>query len=344
MKRTPARVVLAALAAVVLALGVAELGVRVFRGPLGIERSALWDVRGWVCHGQSRYLPKAYVGWVFDPARPETNTSGFIGPELARERTSGVPRVACLGGSTTAGNVYHGYEGSYPGALAAVLGERLGRPVEVLNFGVAGWTSAESLVNWVLNAQDYRPDVVVIHHAINDVFPRLGAGFRSDYTHFSRPWIEERRSWPVRFLTRWSDLYALWQLRSHEFRLDEHVGVPHDHLTEELRPETAAAFRRNLATLGELVAARGGTPVYMTMPWNGEPRWADPVLVLGMQEHNALARALAEERGWPLLDLASRQPDLQPFFVDGVHLTPEGNRRKAELVADFLVEHGLVGR
>lgn len=328
---------------VLAALGAAELAVRVLGERFGLERSRLWELRAYVVHGQSRYEPKAFVGWTFS-AQSGTNASGFLGPEVACERTPHVPRIACLGGSTTAGNLYQGYEHSYPGELASVLGERLGRPVEVLNFGIPGWTSAESLVNWVLNVQDFHPDVVVLHDGVNDVFPRLAPGFRSDYTHYARPWNTIRFSAPVRFLTRWSDLFALWELRNVRIRLDEHASVPHAKITgHALEPWTAEPFRRNLATLGELVVGNGGTPVLMTMPWNeaNETTAESVPLVQGMREHNEIERALAAERGWPLFALAARAPELQADFVDLVHLSPEGNRRKAELLAHFLLERGL---
>lgn len=209
----------------------------------------------------------AYYGWVFDPQHPETNASGFMGPEVARARTPGVRRSARLGGWTTAGNLYEGYANSYAGNLAAVPGERLGEPVEVLNFGVAGWTTAESLVSWRLNVQDYHPGLVLIHHAINDVYPRLASGFRSDYTRYTHPWrATPFPAWRA-FLTRWSDLFAAAQLGGRDFDLAEHLSVPSTQLPVELAPETSVAFQRNQKGLPRNVRWSGATPVLMSMPW-----------------------------------------------------------------------------
>lgn len=338
-----------ALVAGLIALAGAELVLRLAGERFGLRRSELWELRAAVCDGRSRFAPRAYVGWVFDPGHPGVSDEGFLMPAVPRERTPGVARLACLGGSTTAGNLFEGYEGSYPGALAHSLCARLGREVEVLNFGVSGWTSAETLVNWVLRAQDYRPDVVLLHHAGNDVFPRLAPGFRADYSHFTHPWTENRRSWPVRFLTRWSDVYAAWMLRTQRFRLTEHVSVPFEDLPTGpgvLRAETSAPFRRNLETLAGLIRARGGTPVFLSMSWCARLVLGplDERIIEGMREHNAIARELAAEHGWVFLDLAAEGPELEPEFRDLVHLSPEGNRRKAEWIADQLVARGLLAR
>ncbi len=352
--RRLARGVAAGLVSALVALAGAELLVRLAGERMGIRSSGIWELRGYVCHGQSRFQPRAHTGWVFDPARPQVNSSGFLGPDLPIERgsrgsrTAGVLRIACLGGSTTAGNLYEGYENSYPGWLARVLEERSGQPVEVLNLGVPGWTSAESLVNYFLNAQDYRCDLVLLHHAINDVFPRLWPGFRSDYSHYFHPWSQPRFSLLRRVLTRWSALYAAWELESFSFELAAHVSVPRERLAREhvaeLRPATALPFRRNLESIARDVEHQGGTPVFLTMPRRDAPPFdrLEELLIAGLDEHNAIVRALAEQHGWPVVDLAaSEDEDLRASFIDLVHLSSAGNHRKAELVGEFLIGRGL---
>jgi len=324
---------------------VAELAFRATRERFGVRTTEIWELRAHVCDGRSRFQPAAYVGWTFEPGREGVDASGFLGPGFPRARRPGVARIACLGGSTTAGNLYEGYAASYPGALAAVLSERLGREVEVMNFGVAGWTTAESLVNWMLNGRDYAPDVVIVHHAINDVFPRLAEGFRADYRHYTHPWREEPTSFLHRFLTRWSDLYATVQLQGGPFELSEHVSIPIERLGSTLDPATHAAFERNLDLLVEDVRRAGGVPVLMSMPWDRVRAIEafDGLCIRGMREHNELARALAAATDTPFYDLAAvDDARLAGEFVDRVHLSAAGNRRKAELLADFLLERGLV--
>ena len=339
---------LAALAGgVLVALAVAEVVVRTNRERFGLSTSDLWELRAFVCGGESGFRPTAYYGWVFSPDLPSVNHSGFLGTDVERARHPGVLRIACLGGSTTAGNRYAGPQGSYPGALESILAERLGRPFEVLNFGVPGWTTAESLVQWILDGQDYRPDLVFIHHASNDLFPRLAPGFRSDYTHFFHPWRTRPTSALHRFLTRWSDLYALQELRGGGFDLFTHVAIPEREFAPEVLPGTDGAYRRNLETLIDNVRRIGAVPVLMTMAW--EPNRAvtrfGELCIVGLVDRNQVTRDVAAGTACELFDLArSEDSELGASYIDLVHLTPEGNHRKAELVADFLLERGLVPR
>lgn len=346
-RRRLARAIAVTAGAALLALFAAELVVRTNRERFGMTPSRLWDLRALVCDGRGHFRPTAYYGWVFDATREGVNESGFLGPDVERTRRPGVTRIACLGGSTTGGSVYEGYAGSYPGALAAVLEQRLDRPVEVLNFGVPGWTTAESLVHWMLDGQDYRPDLVLVHHASNDLFPRLAPGFRSDYTHFFHPWSVHRPSWLHRFLTRWSDLYALPQLHDPELELFAQVATPEWDLPLEIAPGTEGAFRRNLESLIASVRGAGATPVLVTMAWD---RTVDPTprvrtYIRGLALHDAVVREVAQATACELFDLAqSDDPQLRESYRDLVHVTPEGNHRKAELAADFLIERGLVAR
>ena len=91
------------------------------------------------------------------------NNFGFADDDFRYAKPDNTIRVACVGGSTT--------ESGYPTILERILSERFGDSatrLEVLNFGIAGWTTAHSLVNFSLNVVDFEPDYVVFHHAWND--------------------------------------------------------------------------------------------------------------------------------------------------------------------------------
>ena len=72
---------------------------------------------------------------------------------------------------------------------------------EVLNCGVPGYTSIESLVNLELRLLELDPDVVLIYHGINDARMVQGRGWRADYTHVRRSWRDPREQ--VSPLSRW---------------------------------------------------------------------------------------------------------------------------------------------
>jgi lysophospholipase L1-like esterase len=293
------------------------------------------------------FEPKAFVGYVL---RGEgINEAGFSDREWALERREGVFRVACLGGSTTQDGQRVDRNNTYASYLSRMIARRMGGEVEVLNFGVNGWTSAESLVNYALVVARYEPDVVVVHHAVNDVWPRLHPGFRSDYTHYRVPWEDARLAWWDRELIAHSRLWVAWRqldedlvgVRERVIRRVDGEPVP---IFYELEAETSAGYRGNLERLCRLVRGDGAVPVLLTMPYSDaaggfERRWVE-VLGQGTREHNAIMREVAASEGALLADAAqtfSADPgEHEKFFKDYVHVRPGGNRVKAISILEAL--------
>ncbi len=93
---------------------------------------------------------------------------GFRAPPFAEEKPAGVWRIACVGDSWTFGaNVDQPH--AYPQALAASFRDApIGAPVEVLNFGVMGYSSRQGLELLRRSVLDVAPDVVVIGFGMND--------------------------------------------------------------------------------------------------------------------------------------------------------------------------------
>jgi lysophospholipase L1-like esterase len=320
-----------------------ELAFRLGEQRLGVDRVQLARFRDFVWTGgeTSLYEPRPHVLYARPPLLPGVNRLGFTGPEPALAKAPGVLRVACLGSSTTEGGNPEGEQGSYPHFLKPALEARLGRPVEVLNFGMSGWTTAEELVHFVLVVQDYAPDVVVLHEAVNDVPPRNWPGFEPDYSHYRRPWTPPAHGLPFRLLVRVSDAFAAWaRRREAAVGLDAVVvrppAGPFAFAGGTLPPGTEAPFRRNVRTLAELARSRGARVLLATMPFDAARADAFPPFHAGLVEHNAILRELAAAERLGLADLeamARGEQALAGAFLDLVHVTPAGNRWKAERIA-----------
>jgi len=290
------------------------------------------------------YEPHPYRVYQLRRASAEVNEYGFGDVEWRVERTPGVPRIVCLGGSTTQGGNSSGRRGSYPFLLEKLLEREHGFDFEVLNGGIASWTSAEMLIAWFLTLQDFAPDVVVLHEAVNDVEPRFRAGFRSDYWHWRTP-LQVRGAVGVeRWLARESDLYLLLRLRGGAPTLGDVAtrgDAPFAPSSDETghAPETALPFRRNILSIAESARARGALVVLMTLP-TGPHRPDLLVWRADIAQHNAHLRTLAGEHGYLLADAEqafAARPALAAQFTDIVHLEPEGNAAKAQVVAATLV-------
>lgn len=340
---------LLALGSTVLGLVAIEAAFRLLEPRLGVDREHLARLRAFIASGgeAAEYEPRPHVVYARPRRMPGINSLGFGDDEFSRAKRPGVLRIACLGSSTTEGGNPSGRAGSYPHFLHEVLAERTKREVEVMNFGMSGWTTAEMLVNYVLTVQDFAPDVVLIHEAVNDVDPRNWPGFRPDYSHYRRPWKEIHYSLPYRLLLRASDVAAAIELRRTEaFGLQAVVVQPprgpFAFANGALPTETAEPFRRNVRTIAELARLHGGRSVLVTMPYDAARGPELPVYRAGIEDHNRILRELARDEGFGLVDLdalARQDPDrVRPFFLDLVHMTPEGNRWKAERIADALRE------
>ena len=117
-------------------------------------------------------------------------------------------------------------------------------------------------------------------------------------------------------------------------------------------------FERNMRNIAASCRAKGLPVLFLTMPYTTErDHWFlkpkglftnDGVRVLsdadfarGMDRFNEAVLALRDEPAAHVLPLAEaiREPAL---FNDEVHLTHEGQRLEAQLVAKYILEHGLL--
>jgi len=331
-------------------LVVADIGFGAVAPSLGVDTERVEDLRTFLREGHKLFRPFPYSGFVArttdeqatDPTRPRDWA-------FELEKKPDVVRIACLGGSTT--------HGKYPLLLKEELERDLGREVEVMNWGVPGWTSQETLVNYVTTVQDYRPDVVVIHHSLNDVAPRRWQNFRRDYAHYRRPWQEPRIGALERWLILHSDLWSGLRTRdTHNFTLSDFANHPFDkeagavssEATEKKLPAgTDVTFRRNVETLARLAELRGARVALVTMPCKPEMIYRGDgkkrLWAAGVEQHNTILRELAKGERL-LVDTAavvsSGPQRANPMFIDRVHLTQEGARAKARMIADALIAKG----
>ncbi|MEQ8767671.1 MAG: SGNH/GDSL hydrolase family protein [Planctomycetota bacterium] len=348
---TRRKIVFALLSTILFCL-LLEVGFWIAYPLAGGDVAALHAYRDFVVDRKVRYYaPHPYTLYTFNPASSDVNSDGFLGPALPpREKPEGTLRIACLGGSTTASGNEASFKGSYPFFLEQELEESLGREVEVLNFGVNAWTTAETVVNYVLNVQDYSPDLVLIHHAVNDAGPRFYPDYRSDYSHYRKSWELPQKHWLDRLLTASSDLWAWARSRKHFQTIDVAYAVnrPFRAGTSQIRdgrfPEgSELGFVRNIRTIVELTRIAGGETVLVTMPCDERGAAPDEAVTLGVRENNALLRRLASEEGLLLIDLEQSMPvtdeRVSRNYIDRVHFEPDGNAMKAEQIASALLAH-----
>ena len=147
------------LGSLVFSLAVLELGLRVSGMPLKEARVLCFDaILGNVyCPGIEAVLDNQYESTI--PVR--INRDGMADREYARTKPEGTVRIALLGDSVTA-SLYLSPELKFKSLWEKQLSSRLGRPVEVLNFGIDGTGTWEQLQLFHLRAREFHPDFVVL--------------------------------------------------------------------------------------------------------------------------------------------------------------------------------------
>ncbi|MBL8692622.1 MAG: hypothetical protein JNJ88_00840 [Planctomycetes bacterium] len=115
---------------------------------------------------------------------------GYRGAALAAKSANEL-RILCLGGSRMFGLELADAQ-TVPERLRAHLGAAAAqRPVHVANVATPGHTSHEVAATFAARWLDLEPDVIVVGDLDGDVYPALQGGFRDDYSHAWRIWVEQ---------------------------------------------------------------------------------------------------------------------------------------------------------
>ncbi len=277
------------------------------------------------------------------PHRITINSLGFRGEPFELRKREGTIRVLCLGDSYTFGDYVHDEE-TFPAALQADLRRRLaGRPVEVINAGVNGYTIVDEAAFAEEKGFALEPDLIVVGFVLND----LADLTRKISTRENQRIEAERMSGsflaPVkRYLRQTATYNWLFKLKA---RAMARAGadptlqaVPLWHL---LRPpfgeETEALFARYAEELGRLaqMARHRNVPLVLAIfPFYEQVARGAPV------EAQARIGEIATEAGVPSIDL------LPAFLAKGAeagglflmprnhHPSAEGYRVAAQVVGE----------
>lgn len=147
----------------------------------------------------------------------ETNSHGFADLERSRARPPGVYRIAVVGDSVTQQRGWNRTD-TYVHQLEEGLRKR--RPqleVEVLNFGVTGYSTEQELASWRREVVDFEPDLLLLQYHHNDAQdPVLDGGNGGLGLYYATPrWYTGRffaRRWLHLRRRAWIDRHGLDEL------------------------------------------------------------------------------------------------------------------------------------
>ncbi len=319
----------------------------------------------------------AYAGkpdWVRPSALHGDQTAshdsrGFKGPERDWVKSPATFRIACLGGSSTYGHGPSSNATTWPARLEHYLSESYPeRSIEVLNAGMRGYSTFESLINYALRVADFDPDLVIVYHTINDMRCALYPGVVRDNQHFRAVWRSyvpsplERWfgwSWTYRIARRYGTDYLaergnLGSYVIRGFRPNRDVYNPN-----ELPPRGLANFERNLRDIATLARGDGASVAFVTQAMDHgdmagiySSRRNQSQAILAFTE-SVRSSARTEDvlliDAAPILEAAAQAqrdsggPDANDtIFTQEVHLTDEGADLLARTIADGLIKAGAI--
>ena len=283
-----------------------------------------------------------------------TNNMGHLnGVDGAREvvipKPEGLFRINCLGASTTANYILEKDEVfSYPLELGKILNETFpGKNIEVNNFAMGGFTSAEVLIKFLLEAIDTNPDMIILYHAYNDLGPSLTSNFKSDYSHATINLGEKYH------IFRWASKipyvpfalpnFLLNLLLPQNIKYGIFGAISKGTISLDDEFKGLDTYRRNINHLIHICRANGIKVIISTYCHYLYPQISNNKSHLkyraGVLEENDVMRDLAKEHELPLVDNFNLVPSEEKYFVDSVHFSPYGMREIASNISKPIIEH-----
>tara|TARA_B100000959_G_scaffold229686_1_gene245427 strand:- start:183 stop:1199 length:1017 start_codon:yes stop_codon:yes gene_type:complete len=276
------------------------------------------------------------------------------------KKPKNVFRVLTLGGSTT-GNMRLPQGKRYPDLLRSFLQEQYkGSGIELFNAGVDWYTTKHSLINYVTNMRDFQPDLVVVMHAINDLYRSFSPSdlavepYNRLWSHFYGPSIKGAKPptfeqyWLRKLFSRWYPLTgnvereipldAFLSLKDFEENLRRLVHFIKSDNVPIILMTQPSLYKINMATDEMSVLWIGKTFCYSKKSFFRREYPSANTLRIAMQAFNDVTRNTAQLEKVFFLDLESKIEKNLKNFVDDIHYTEEGAKKVAEVVANKIIQ------
>jgi lysophospholipase L1-like esterase len=234
----------------------------------------------------------------------------------------------CYGDSLTDGPP----KGGWPTQLHRLLAQHPPQPglrYEVLNAGVAGYSSHQGLLRFLQEVDQYDPDLLLVSFGWNDAAEASG---HPDKSYRIPPW-------PVVALQRTAVRYRAY-LVSMFYLSGERAEPPGTAARPGLPRVSIDDYLNNLERFRTEAMARGIPVVFLTRPHKIPPGElsTSPTWRKSVPRYNAALVEWAKRQDVALLDVQRIFQQLpSALFTDECHLTPEGYQRMGELIRDHVV-------
>jgi acyl-CoA synthetase (AMP-forming)/AMP-acid ligase II/lysophospholipase L1-like esterase len=269
--------------------------------------------------------------------RIETNSLGFRGPEIGRDLLPEELRIIVAGASSVVGFYAETNADTFSSLLEQKLRQNVtGRPVNVVNAGVPGYTlkEMERLIDHVLIG--LQPAVIIIYPGFNDMFTKSCLSKNT------------MNGFPVATIPNWTITREIISKNTNILReqpvwanaINPKETFPSDYVPTlnrivtklsdakiELVLVTSARAYKNVDPVKRVKLAK------LAHEFLHSPQCfsLDGLLEAGKLYNDAI-RSVAMQRRVPLIDLASAMPGGLEYFHDDSHFTSKGQNFSADFI------------
>ena len=340
-------------------LTLAEIYIRLF-SPYGYVTPEILRARS------PQYDPASFARFVLQPREQKIkrqekvvlyiNEKGYRGRNFSVAKPDGFLRIMVYGGSTVFDSALP-EEKDWPHRVEALLREKGVRNVEVINAGIPGHTSAESVTRLFTEGHLFNPDIVILYDTWNDI-----KHFRSNkpllrelqpyFFRHSDPRVNYRNVFD-RLLCEHSQLYVRLRERYYAWRL--RIGaegrIPTGAYSSKLSEVALIQYRLTVSTFVDLARNINAVPILMTearlVALNNDASQkrriayervllTHEILSEAFEKADEIIYSVAKAKDAHLIDASKYLTGRDELFIDHVHLSPVGSEELAKRVASEL--------
>lgn len=313
-------------------------------------RIFLW-AKGQPFYGNFLYKPHRFLGYTLRPntaingpssyseqsKKFSINSLGFRGQNCTIRKPDNTYRIFCLGESSTFCVTSSDDEHTWPYLLEKLLTKEDPQDtIEVINAGVPGWTTYESMINLAIRILDYDPDMIIVYHGANDVA----------YCHRATETFNYSDKPPISPYSKLFDNSAAYILLMTGGKFGSNKA-PKKKLPDTFKPYGPRAFRRNLQNIISIGKAHNVQVILSTQATliQENPRGTDweevsagnlawfglnqKALVRAYKEINSTIKELSTKNHVAFVDNGEKVPHTFEYLIDYAHLTDKGSEEVA---------------
>lgn len=317
----------------------------------------------WQRHAYLNYIPRpGYQLYDSDSDTIATshNSLGFRGKEFQQQKPANVFRIVMLGGSAVYTSRVKYDSETIPARLEKSLKDHGYKNVEVINGGVSGYSTAESLINLQYRVLELSPDLIIVYEAINDLHNRyvppalhhadnrgrLKRWEGEDFPFWARSYFGRFVAYKLGFLTKYlfMDYYiGAPTYLGHTASESVTNGIDYKELLQKNKPNF---FRENLLSIYGICKVRGISLLLSTYGFTLKNHELGYLRTKeyrnGLMEMNQVVRDLAKEQKIPFVDYAAEMSDKPSLWRDEVHVSRQGAIVSAEIFAKNIIKNNLI--